>query len=344
MLNLFVCLEDRRSVSFGRVHRAGMKAVFAAAIFVAACGFAALTGSAQTAHYLSTQTSLFSSALSNAQGIAVDSSGNIYIADSGANLILKETLANGIYTESHIGTQLNDPIAIAIDGNGNLFVADKGNSRIAEETFGGGNSYSESTVGSFGAPQGVALDRSGNLYVGDTGNSRVVKGTISAGTFTQTAVVATGSVYTQVAVDGTGNVYVSDPHNHQVLKFSAGSYVQSTVATGIQQPAGLVVDGTGNVFIADQGTAGLGRILKEAPGAPYTQTVLFAGGAGTEPERRLLFHECRLDRCLQAGDERNDLRSNGGGIGKLERYPVFRLRFRGLAGRRHCGHAGYYRV
>ena len=56
--------------------------------------------------------------------MAVDGSGNVYIADSGNNRVLKETLSGGSYTESTVGSGLNRPIQLAVDGAGNVYIAD----------------------------------------------------------------------------------------------------------------------------------------------------------------------------------------------------------------------------
>ena len=102
--------------------------------------------------------------------IAVDGSGNVYIADNARNLIYKETLSGGGYTQSTVPTgALNDPCSVAVDGSGNLYIVDCGNYRVLKETLSAG-SYSESIVASFTVgigtgPGAVAVDGAGNLYI-----------------------------------------------------------------------------------------------------------------------------------------------------------------------------------
>jgi DNA-binding beta-propeller fold protein YncE len=76
---------------------------------------------------------------SNPGGIAVDGSGNFYIADYDNNEVLKESLSGGKYTESTIGGGWNSPRAIAVDGAGNVLVAESGMNRVVMETPSGGS-------------------------------------------------------------------------------------------------------------------------------------------------------------------------------------------------------------
>ncbi len=278
--------ENFSSAFTSFVDRRRMRACLSG-ILAATLGTTAVCGSAQTAHFLAAQISIQSSALNGAQGVAVDSSGAIYIANSGQSTVLKETPSNGTYTESTIGSGFNFPAAIAVDQFGTVYIADQGNDRVVKETPSGGTSYIQSTVGEgFSSPGGVAVDSNGNVYVAETGDNVVDKELLSGGNYTR-YIVATGSAgsaYTGVAVDGAGNVYVTDSNNHEVLKevVTGGTYAQSIIATGIFGAAGVLVDGNGNVFVADQGTAGAGRILEEMPsGGGYTQSTIYEGAIGT---------------------------------------------------------------
>ena len=130
---------------------------------------------------------------------AVDSSGNLLIADTGNNRIRKVNSAGVISTVAGAGAPgsagdlgpataalLNGPRGLAVDGNGNIFIADTGNNRIREitadgimHTIAGQNSAGfagdggPATAAQFYAPSGLLLDGSGNLYVADTGNNRI---------------------------------------------------------------------------------------------------------------------------------------------------------------------------
>jgi uncharacterized protein YjiK len=219
-------------------------------------------------------------------GVAVDGSGNVYIADTYNSRVLKETLSAGSYTQSVVASSatnsLDAPWGVAVDGSGNIYIADSGNSRVLKETLSAG-SYTQSVVANAATnglanPGGVAVDGSGNVYIADSANNRVLKETLSAGSYTQSVVAnsaTNGLLYSEgVAVDGSGNVYIADTYNSRVLKetLSAGSYAQSTIGSGLSYPWGVEVDGSGNVYIADSRND---RVLKETLSAGgYTQSVV----------------------------------------------------------------------
>ncbi|MGA2890184.1 MAG: choice-of-anchor D domain-containing protein [Terracidiphilus sp.] len=207
-------------------------------------------------------------------GVAVDGSGNVYIADTWNSRVLKETLSVGSYTESTISTSaLNHPYGVAVDGSGNVYIADSYNNRVLKETLSSG-SYTESTVPTSALywPYGVAVDGSGNVYVADTSNNRVLMETLSAGSYTESTLPTSAAYPSGVAVDGNGNVYIADTSNNRVLMetFSAGGYTESTLSTSALNPSEITVDGRGIVYIVDSGT---NTVLKEIPSAgSYTES------------------------------------------------------------------------
>ena len=147
-------------------------------------------------------------------GVAVDSSGNLFIADEGNERIRKVNTSGNISTVAGDGTdgfsgdggpatsaQLDRPKAVAVDSIGNLFIVDQLNNRIRKvdtsgniSTVAGGGSGglgdgSAATSAQLGGPQGVAVDSSGNVFIGDTSNDRVRK--VAAAPRTDLAVTMT---------------------------------------------------------------------------------------------------------------------------------------------------------
>jgi NHL repeat/IPT/TIG domain len=113
--------------------------------------------------------STFASGFVSLTGLAVDASGNVYLADSGINQVERIT-PDGVQTT--IGSGFNQPNGVAVDSSGDVYVADSGNSRVEEVTPEG----SQTTIGSgFAGPNGVAVDSSGNVYVTDALAGRVVE-------------------------------------------------------------------------------------------------------------------------------------------------------------------------
>jgi DNA-binding beta-propeller fold protein YncE len=202
-------------------------------------------------------------------GAAVDSSGNVYVADAGNNLIQKFTSAGTFITQwggSGTGNgQFDSPQGVAVDSSGNVYVADSDNNLIQKFTSAGtfitqwGGSGTGN--GKFDYPRGVAVDSSGNVYVADSDNNLIQKFT-SAGTFmTEWGGRGSGNgefAYPHdVAAGSSGNVYVADPGNNLIQKFtSAGTFITQWGGSGIgygqfNVPEGVAVDSSGNVYVAD---------------------------------------------------------------------------------------------
>ena len=179
--------------------------------------------------------------------IAVDSSGNLYIADVLTNNVYKETLINGVYTQSVLRANLGGPIGVAVDANGNIYIADSDNSRVLLETLEPSGAYSESTVptsGLGGIVFDLAVDKKGNIYIADAFNNRIVKETVSGNSYTQSVIPTTGlSSPEGVAVDAGGNIYIADSFNNRIVKetVSGATYTQSVIIPPVLPlgPAGV---------------------------------------------------------------------------------------------------------
>ena len=200
--------------------------------------------------------------LNGPSSVALDGSGNLYIADSDNHRIRKVDAAGVITTVAGDGTngfrgdggaavaaQLNGPFGVTLDGSGNLYIADSFNQRIRKVNSAGVISTvaGSGTAGSRGdggaavaaqlnRPFGMALDGSGNLYIADTGNQRIRKvdaaGVITtvAGSSTAgfsgdggTATAAKLNFPGGVALDGAGNLYIADWGNHRIRRLTPAS-------------------------------------------------------------------------------------------------------------------------
>jgi streptogramin lyase len=233
-----------------------------------ATGYVYGTGEASQVNFLpGTQTTVpyLTAGQASIYGVAVDGSGNVYVADADNNLVRKETWSGSNYIESVVGTGLNSPTGLAVDGSGALYIADTQNSRVLKETP-SAVGYYQTTIGSgLDQPYGVAVDGNGNVYIADTVHKRVLKETLSGGAYTQSTLPASGlSGPFGVAVDGAGNVYIADTGNKRVLMltYSAGTYTQTVMDGSVDVPYGVAVDGFGNVFIADFGQK---SVFRESP-------------------------------------------------------------------------------
>jgi tripartite motif-containing protein 71 len=201
--------------------------------------------------------------------IDVDSSGNVYVVDSGNNRVQKFDSKGTFITKwGTNGTgngQFSSPEGIAVDSSGNVYVADTFNYRVQKfdnkGTFISTWGTPGTDNGQFNSPVGVKVDSSGNVYVVDSTDNNVQKFD-SKGTFiTKWGTNGTGNGQFRspedIAVDSSGNVYVTDYGNNRVQKFdSKGTFITKwgTNGTGNGQfyyPLAVDVGSSGNVYVTD---------------------------------------------------------------------------------------------
>jgi sugar lactone lactonase YvrE len=211
-------------------------------------------------------------------GLAFDTAGNLYIADTGDNMVREVNVDGVISTVAGDGEQgfggdggaatsalLDAPTAVAVDLNGNIYIADKHNNRIREVSGGviatiagtgvagfsgdGGAATSAMLAG----PSAIAIDSKGNIYIADSDNHRIreiIGTTIStvAGDGEQLysgdgglATAAGLDSPDGVAVDATFNIYIGDTHNQRVRLVTIATGIITTLAgTGVK---GFTADG-----------------------------------------------------------------------------------------------------
>jgi len=221
----------------------------------------------------------------NPRGIAIDSNGNLYVADTYNTRIRKITPTGVVSTiaGSSAGyvdgegtvAKFDRPYGIAVDSSDNLYVADTYNHKIRKITptgmvstiAGTSGGYADgpgTTVAKFNMPRGVTVDSSGTVYVTDTGNNRVCR-------ITPTGLVQTITNYSNgityrpdgIAIDSNGNLYVADDANNIICKITPTGVV-STIAgssagyadgqgtnASFLNPRGIAVDSSDNLYVAD---------------------------------------------------------------------------------------------
>lgn len=236
----------------------------------------------------------------------LDSSGNLYLADVGNNIIRKITASTGTITTiagngSGAGSgkggfsgdggpatkaELDKPSGVAVDKDGNLFIADSWNQRVREVdavtgiittiagngTYGYSGSGGPATSAMMGNPEQLVLDGSGNLYIAEEGANVITKVNLSSG------------VISTVAGDGT-----TGPGNGTENPTIEGDGGLATKAR-LAQPQGVALDVVGNIFISDSNNQ---RVREIAASTGIINTVVgttlgYSGDGG--PSNRAKLH------------------------------------------------------
>ena len=262
-----------------------------------------------------------SASLSFPNSVAVDASGNVYIADSGNSVIRKVTAkaiittiaGNGDFGYSGDGglatnATLDYPQAVALDSTGDLYIADTYNNLIRKvstsgiiTTFAGNGADGYSgdggvaTNATLSGPGGVALDGAGNVFIADTENS-VVRKVTAKGIITTiagngdygysgdggAATKAMLSSPTAVAVTSADEVYIADSENNVIRAVSSGGIIQTVAGNGneaysgdggpainasLSLPNGVALDSTGNFYVGDSNNNVIRKIVPAASNA-----------------------------------------------------------------------------
>jgi sugar lactone lactonase YvrE len=189
----------------------------------------------------------------NPYGVAVDESGNVYVADCGNNTIRKIAISSGVVTTvagtagvsgsadgTGVAARFSSPTGITVDGDGNLYVADGDNCTIRKISPSGAVTTLAGTAGMvgdadgtgpaarFALPGGIAVDGNGNLFVTDDENFLIRKITPSG--------VVTTLAGTPPPIRGQAN---------------GGSADGTGAAAQFYYPSGIAVDGNGYLYVAD---------------------------------------------------------------------------------------------
>lgn len=211
--------------------------------------------------------------LAGPQGMALDSSDNLFIADTLNHRIIRVSsggtagVVAGVGSPGYSGdgglaanAQFNQPAAVALAADGTVYVADRNNHVIRKFLVGGtistvagigtsgwSGDNGPATAAQLAAPAGVAVDSSGNLYIADTNNNRIRM--VTAANHTITTVAGTGSggfsgdggpataadVFfpAGIAVDPLNNIDFSDSGNNRIRRFTAGGDIVTLAGGGV---------------------------------------------------------------------------------------------------------------
>jgi len=243
--------------------------------------------------------------LNSPAGLAVDSSGQVFVADYGNKRVRKissSTITTVAGTSDGDGGPataafLNEPLGVAVDNAENIAIADLGNARVRRFTLGG----AINNLGLlFGSPLAIAVDQTGNFFVLDDepyllmikpdGTTKIIAGTGEPG-YTGDGGPATSAAIdlpTGVAVDSANNVYITDNNNNRIRKVSTSGIITTVAGNGKFQfsgdnapataagidPFDVAVDKTNALYVADRANNRIRRIGPDG-------TITTVAGTGT---------------------------------------------------------------
>ena len=232
---------------------------------------------------------LVSSGLNQPNGLAVDSQGNVYIADSGNNAVRKWT-ASSQQVSPLVSSGLSNPTGVAVDGLGNVYIADRANRQVKQWSPG---TQQITVLASLANANSVAVDGNANVYWSAVDPAiqewSAASPMVNAGEGNQVTTLLTAGLAGPVgiAADGTGNLYIADQNATSVLRWDASTRQLTQLASaGLTQVTGVGLDGSGNVYITDRNIhiANGSAIRKWSPVTQQLSTVPVPSGTLNGPQ------------------------------------------------------------
>ena len=302
-----VALDSSGNIYIGDTRNSRIRKVTAATSIIST-----IAGTGETYGLIGDNVAATRATLNRPTGIAVDTLGQLFIADSANGKIRRVSPGSGKIS-SVDGGSFVQPVAVTVDSSGNLYVADQASSAVyklnsatgiaaviagdAPQGFNGDNI--PAVTAALFRPTGIAIDSSGNVYIADRSNNRVRKITVSTGLISTVAGIGTsgfsgdgGAATTAqlsspagVAIDAAGHLYIGDSGNGRLRKVAAGTGVITTVVSGLggavlspggstspNGPSGVSVDSSGNVYFA--------AVSQSYKWMPMTETLSSIAGGG----------------------------------------------------------------
>jgi sugar lactone lactonase YvrE len=260
---------------------------------------AMLTAQTQPVTFAGTTPESLGSGFNSPTGVAVDATGNIFVADNTNNAVKEIIAVNGGIpanpTILTLAVGFNGPDSVAVDASGDVFVASFGDNTVKEIVAVNGGIPANPTIRPLGSgfvtPSGVAVDTSGNVFVADMGNVAVKEIVAVNGSIPDNPTIRTlGGGFTNasgVAVDAAGDVFVADDTSVKEIVAVGGiipaNPTISTLGGGFVFAHGVAVDTSGDVFVAQTQTTFIEEMVAVDGSIPENPTFLTFGSGFLSP-------------------------------------------------------------
>ena len=207
----------------------------------------------QVAEYNPSGTTLdtLTSGITYPQGMAFDSSGNLYVANYNYGTVWQFGPGGNLITSSFI-SNLNGPVGLAIN-NGNLFVANQNGNTVSKYDL-NGNLINATFASGLNTPRGLAFNSSGDLFVANSGNGTVSEFGPTGNLINATFGSGLNSPY-GLAVNGADDLFVANyVANGYISEFGPGGNLINAhfISTGLNSPVGLTFE-NGNLYVVNSG-------------------------------------------------------------------------------------------
>ena len=222
-------------------------------------------------------------------GLAVDASGNVWVANAGGNSVTELSSAGTLVSGSTGytgGGNILGPQGIAVDRSGNVWIADTLLSSVVELPVSGGvvQTAASFTVGGINGPMGIAVDSGNNVWVTNFAGGSVTELNNSGTPVGSSPLTASQQLQSPsgIAIDKSGNVWVTDNAAATVVEFNNTQTVLSGsgfVDGSMVAPLGIAIDASGRSWIADNGSATAS--LLGSNGSSLLSSPLLGGGLAT---------------------------------------------------------------
>ncbi len=226
------------------------------------------------------------------EGIAIDASRTLWIADSGNNSVTSVGVNTSVVTQ-YTGGGLSSPFGVAVDSNNNAWITNSGNGSLTYiPKSGGANSPTQFSGGGLTQPLGIAVDAGNNLWAGDTTLSETSELNNLGAAISGSNGFSGGGITNSfaIAIDGASTVWTANFNGSSISSMNqAGTATSPSTGFlgGLGSPHALAIDASGNIWVGNTAPVNSNTITEfiglAAPANMPLTIAIQNGGVGKRP-------------------------------------------------------------